>query len=61
LNLVGLPISDLLGPDWARLLLQADSLGLHVEIHREAGDLEHADGTARGRIVFASNWLRDQR
>jgi predicted TIM-barrel fold metal-dependent hydrolase len=40
LNLVGLPIPDLLGPDWARLLLQADSLGLHVEIHREAGDLE---------------------
>jgi predicted TIM-barrel fold metal-dependent hydrolase len=40
LNLVGLPVPDLQKPDWAALMLRVQTLGMHVEIHREAGDLE---------------------
>jgi predicted TIM-barrel fold metal-dependent hydrolase len=42
LNLVGVPLPDLHGSDWQRLLAQVNALGWHVELHRESRDLATA-------------------
>lgn len=39
LNLVGLPIPDLAGAHWRRLLARVRALDWHVELHRESRDL----------------------
>ncbi|AUT66875.1 hypothetical protein C2L65_44520 [Paraburkholderia terrae] len=44
LNLIGLPLPQLSAPDWRRLLTRVNTLGWHVEVHREAVDLHAVVG-----------------
>ena len=39
LNLVGLPLPDLLAPQWQAFLARLKALDWHLELHREAADL----------------------
>jgi predicted TIM-barrel fold metal-dependent hydrolase len=40
LNLIGKPIPDIRSGPWPRLLKSMSALDMHVEIHRQAGDLK---------------------
>jgi predicted TIM-barrel fold metal-dependent hydrolase len=44
LNLIGLPVPQLSAPHWQRLLARVNALGWHVEVHREAVDLQAVIG-----------------
>jgi predicted TIM-barrel fold metal-dependent hydrolase len=41
LNLLGLPLPDLSETRWQNLLIAANQLNLHIEVHRAAADLPH--------------------
>ncbi|MFM0057988.1 amidohydrolase family protein [Paraburkholderia phytofirmans] len=44
LNLVGLKLPQLTAPDWQRLFARINALGWHVEVHRQAVDLDAVAG-----------------
>ncbi|MFM0374901.1 amidohydrolase family protein [Paraburkholderia aspalathi] len=44
LNLVGLKLPQLTAPDWQQLFARINTLGWHVEVHREAVDLHAVVG-----------------